>query len=1547
MKKNNGFKRTTAGVLSLALASGMMPGNAGELFSINKEVVVSAVSTTSNFEVPMSFENTTYKDPGKKFVFRIYNKDKPSSILLDDEWTADRKYWVIGKPDDGNIIEVIPYKLSVGDLIAGDNFLIDKTVWNVTFADNYFAKYGGGTECFVTLTKTYPPRTLGVYYELLEEPGFQGEVWTIDGTPVCEKLANSPGIVIVSGTGTESDPYVFKDALAASKESPVATAPSLASGLTYDGTPKSLIGTEATFAQDLQAENIDVKYYVSNTAVDNFDSVSNEDWKDTATATNAGDYYVYYKATVTASEKYNDVPPTLIRGAENADKITIAKANLAETTTEAEADYTAPAAKTLAYNEYLQELITAGTIADTKGTFKYAVSDSEVTDAASFGELSWSTGIPERKETGTYKVYYKIEATANYNNKFDTFETKKSIDAEIAYKSTDITLVGLDDTLTPDGKAAVIIDSEGELVEAVDGKYTLTYGNYKLYTDKVLAYTDAANEIVESEKTNQILNSQKYYKCYNLSIPAVPENGYVLSHSNNFVGVVKNTEPAKLYVGEDGKSGNYAAEMKGSSVYYYGDTPSKDDVEIEDGFDKIVSVEEVYFAEKDGKKVAIEDLVIGRNYDMTAKVLVDNDGDGNTDNNDDGVIDDNVGVLYLKKPVDFKARPLYLCDAYLVNADESETKLTVSGNNNNAEITVPDGTFKYDGEEKNCVIRFKNPKLEGDKAVLGEEEAVIAEFSASDVLNTDSAVNCAENNYHFTVEAVSGEGKYYSGKAVVNWSIDKAKLTNKMFKVAAKEGIVYDGAVLDKDDFEYNGTEAEKLVADSKTSIVVTFNTNLYGEANDGKSAGEQIATFTITSRNYEKATRNVNALIEKRDITITPEAGQFTVYSEAAPKIKYTVEQENKEKNSGCIASDNLELVDLLVVDGYDYTNYTSNAGSYDYKFRELKVLDNYNLITDGEDGEFSSQFTVKPKPLTMDMFNYVADKEVAYNGSIKQAPGITVFDGYFELGEENNIPKITEDDYDKGGTTEAVLPGEYAVEYYGKNNYTGEISLPWAILADDTFQAAVTVEDKEYDGNAVVPEITYKKSGQATADIPKNTTTTYTYYPWDGITPLTMIDVTSLTDPSEETPKNAGNYIVKAHTVARGYGFDDKYDTFTISKRIVNAVPTVTSKEYGKEDPKFTFSTDLNEKLAAGDTVNASGELALSEYDGSVGNYNFTTGSAVLDNDNYALAVNSKFTVTPQEISDANILVTGICVKDATGWAYPGKAVEVSAVVDGETVILEEGTDFRFLSATKTKKTDDFSVQIAGMGNFTGVAAADVTVITDFSQAINVLLNDGVESDVVINPANRQLYVKVRFNGEVVVPGFKLNGYGIIYNNTTANADPDTLTLENADGKTVKIKEGVNGLNIRDYGKGVTAVGYFELEDASGEKTVIYTENIGNKAYQCAEKAPSAVYNPENNGNYVKVGFEGSIEKNGYKLEEYGLIYSNDASVTDASALTLENVDGTTIKMSEGKNGLNIRDNGSGVHAVGYMKITNDAGQMAVIYSNELGASYNALMD
>ena len=197
------------------------------------------------------------------------------------------------------------------------------------------------------------------------------------------------------------------------------------------------------------------------------------------TATNAGEYTVYYK--VLGDDSHSD----LIDDETQQLTVTIAKAD---------AQVIAPTAKTgLTYNGKAQELVVAGSAIG--ATIKYKLGDGD-----------WSTDIPMAINAGEYTVIYKAVADANYN----VIDTEQQLTITIAKADAQITAPAAKTGLAYNGEAQALVvagSAVGATIEYKlgDGEWTTDIPvatDAGEYTVSYKAVAAANYNVVEAE--NQI-----------------------------------------------------------------------------------------------------------------------------------------------------------------------------------------------------------------------------------------------------------------------------------------------------------------------------------------------------------------------------------------------------------------------------------------------------------------------------------------------------------------------------------------------------------------------------------------------------------------------------------------------------------------------------------------------------------------------------------------------------------------------------------------------------------------------------------------------------------------------------------------------------------------------------------------------------------------------------------------------------------------------------------------------------------------------------------
>ena len=178
------------------------------------------------------------------------------------------------------------------------------------------------------------------------------------------------------------------------------------------------------------------------------------------TATNAGEYTVYYK--VLGDDSHSD----LIDDEKQQLTVTIAKAD---------AQVTAPTAKTgLTYNGESQTLIVAGSAVG--ATIEYKLGDGE-----------WTINIPAATDAGEYTVIYRAVSAANYN----VVDTEQQLTVTIAKADAQVTAPTAKTGLKYNGESQTLIVAGSAIGATIE--YKLGDGEW---TINIPAATDAGEYTV-------------------------------------------------------------------------------------------------------------------------------------------------------------------------------------------------------------------------------------------------------------------------------------------------------------------------------------------------------------------------------------------------------------------------------------------------------------------------------------------------------------------------------------------------------------------------------------------------------------------------------------------------------------------------------------------------------------------------------------------------------------------------------------------------------------------------------------------------------------------------------------------------------------------------------------------------------------------------------------------------------------------------------------------------------------------------------------------
>ena len=732
--------------------------------------------------------------------------------------------------------------------------------------------------------------------------------------------------------------------------------------------------------------------------------------------------------------------------------------------------------------------------------------------------------------------------------------------------------------------------------------------------------------------------------------------------------------------------------------------------------------------------------------------------------------------------------------------------------------------------------------------------------------------------------------------------------------------------------------KVERTETDWDTEEELLYITSVDVENPTPKDAGKYIAKLTVKCDNTEPFALYKAFEIDKKDVNVTLGHDDIT-WGEL---VKYA----DIFTATGLIANDTTapDFADWFTVKkdetAYNFADGSMNAAGEYTLAAAAKTVEDYNAG--------ANNYTVTIEPGTMTVKPYTlktADVSITgnspvYDGDVK-SPALTVTAPYTKVGETetqrlalevNGTKKRPARDGYTSGARAMTDAGTYTISVNGSGNFNGKVSTSWTIEP-----AAITVmlddiAPRTYDGTATANAAAKVMNGDTEiTDLEEaNITVTYTYEKKTGED--TWEEVTEA--------KDAGTYRVTAAATSVNYAGESAVKEFTINKATVTAALNAEDLEkpsgYTDGTVGVTFTGLVeSDNITLPETINI-GTGVANGTEITADNTAFADVKTALGN-NYELELAGTPTVTIRaaklvrvEAETSYITVDGgkfYVEPNLTGYDENGN------VVDSDNLEVVSGY-------TETNKAGTYKLTVSdGETNIKNVVwNVELLDTAEFEAAIKFTEN---ASSTVINPTTKGLYVKTGYSASLVDESFTVEEYGMIFSNNGSVNDVSQLTLDAVDESNIKQRPGKTGLSIRDYGYGVMAVGYVKVSNDKGTD-VIYSNNIGGRSFIFTENAPSGVINPSNNAEYVKVGFEGYLYDPDFTPTEYGLIYSNSGDVTDVSQLTLDAVNGSTIKQKVEKTGLSIRDYGSGVIAVGYIKATDSNGQEAIIYSNNLGGKY-----
>ena len=915
-----------------------------------------------------------------------------------------------------------------------------------------------------------------------------------------------------------------------------------------------------------------------------------------------------------------------------------------------------------------------------------------------------------------------------------------------------------------------------EPVEQGGNTYNIDVGvNYYLYTDDELLESDILDQKT-SKKQFTTFGDYQYKNRYVLSLT----EGGQFKVAREYVGEVKEDEPATLYIG-----GQTAATLKANRKLYYGDQINESLVTINPLFKDVVKADSVMLmdAPQDGNPVSQDNLVEGKTYYISAKLLIDKDGNPETKNNT---------ISVLSQAVTFTKRPLSECSAYLVTPnpnydpaveDSKETIETpleiVKGEGDSYSVTIPAGKFTYNSEAQTPVIKLVNS---------GNEEVLVTgtDYSASgDSSKTDAG--------DYTFKLTAAEGSRYSSELTINWTIDQFDVSNYILvypntnKDTDNDGdfdsidaIVYDGAALDGTDYIVSTNEAyTKLDANSPVKALVDeYISQLKGTPADGETpavpaktvvtveaanAGEypkseygypKENTFLVTpkeenSSNYYYSVglrKSDNTFAEDDDIIIMPKANdndasvEFKTFDNSEQDTVIYVYSDGRIGYRP-INNNTPTLVNATLPNTTEYGWYIEKTGTrvLNQGTDNVKTVNVFTISAKkyptGElknAGEHKAKVTVKNsnfKDITQDINTTIAKRNVTLTPDADQKityrdtemPDLTYS---IEEAKADGLTGVIE--ADKALFQKTIGEGETAVT---KN--------AGAIYVDALVQA-------EAEANAVY--FAYAAGENNAKDYTKallNNAGSYTYaafdfdnyvvvFPEEDAPTFTVapLDISTIKDLN--IVLNGGDGWTQD-----GNGGYYQYDGTTKQVSVASvSTANVESESFYAED--LTLSNNSNSYSCTKNNVTVQCS-AKSESSGEPINVDGENNVIITIPDGTAIS-----SVELQVASDGTYTINGTeyVVNDwkitlpAAAFTNGNTISSTSStrlLIDSITVnysspdgyVLTAGEDFTVAGATSKASAGTFDVQVVGKGNYTGVATADWAITSDNFVPAGLVLN------------------------------------------------------------------------------------------------------------------------------------------------------------------------------------------------------------------------------
>ncbi len=633
--------------------------------------------------------------------------------------------------------------------------------------------------------------------------------------------------------------------------------------------------------------------------------------------------------------------------------------------------------------------------------------------------------------------------------------------------------------------------------------------------------------------------------------------------------------------------------------------------------------------------------------------------------------------------------------SYSDNINAGEAAVTVTGMGNyegtasatftinqadltDADVAVAQGSYTYDGSGQTPDVTVT---VNGKVLTAGTDYTV----AYGDNVNAGEA----------TV-TVTGTGNY-TGEATTTFTIDPADLTDADVTFA-QDSYTYDGSEQTPDvTVTVDGTE---LTAGTDYTIVYDNNVNVGTAAvtitGMGNYTGTIEGSFAIVQASIEDATITIDPDTYTYDgeekepsVTVTfngtelTEEIDYTVsYSENIDAGEAAVTVTGMGNYEGTVAATftinqaDLTDADVAVAQGsytYDGSGQTPDV-TVTVNGKVLTVRTDYivaysNNVNAGEatvtvtgtgnyTGEATATFTIEQADISDASVTFVPDS-YTYDGSAK-TPAATVTVNGTELTAGTDYTIVYSSN---------VNAGEATVTVTGTGNYTGEATADFTIDPADLSDAAVSVSDAVYSGEALSPEVTVTLADGTVLKEDEDYTVTYS----DNIDVGT--GTVTITGIGNYTGTVTGTFEIRQEITEDLFTVDTDVETYTGSEITKGITSDLT------EDTDYTVSY-------ADNTDAGTATITITGIGSYIGELTY------------------QFEIEPADITDAAVKLS------EDEYTYDGQEKTPTATVTlADGTVLTENTDYT-VSYKNNIEAGTATVTVTGKGNYTGTVTASFTI-------------------------------------------------------------------------------------------------------------------------------------------------------------------------------------------------------------------------------------------